>query len=89
MSLLTNRGPYDWHPSSEETKEKGRLASEYCKSQGVELGKLAIWYSSQVQGPATFLCGMATKEIVDTNLDSFWNGLSSKEAEVLDCCLKE
>lgn len=89
MGLLSNRGPFDWHPASEEAKEKGRLAAEYCHSQGVELGKLAIWYSSQLEGPSTFLIGMATQEIVDINLDSFWNGLSSKEAEVLDYCLKK
>lgn len=89
MGVLTNNGPFSWHPAGEETKKQGRLAGEYCKSHGIELGKLAIWYSSQLKGPATFLVGMATTEIVKINLDSFINGLTPKETEVLDYCLKK
>lgn len=89
MGLLTNRGPFDWHVADDELKKHGRLCSEYCKSQGVELGKLAIWYAAQLNGPATFLVGMATVEIVNINLDSFRNGLTPQEKQVLDYCLKK
>lgn len=89
LGVLTNNGPFGWHVAREETKKQGRLAGEYCKSQGVELGKLAIWYASQLKGPATYLVGMATKQIVNINFDSFWNGLTPKEADVLDYCLKK
>lgn len=87
--VLTNQGAFDWHVGGEETKKQGRLAGEYCKKQGIELGKLAIWYTAQLDGPATFLVGMATREIVNINLDSFNNGLSQKERDTLDYCLKK
>lgn len=89
LGILTNRGPFDWHPAREETKKQGLLAGEYCKKQGVELGKLAIWYTAQLKGPATYLVGMPTTEIVNINLDSFNNGLSQKEHDILDYCLKK
>lgn len=86
--ILTNRGAFDWHIASEDIHQQGRLAGEYCKKHGVELGKLAIWYAAQLKGPATFLVGMSTQEIVNINLDSFNNGLTQKEHEVLEHCLK-
>lgn len=89
MGLLTNDGPKSWHIAPDDIKKLGRLCGDYCKSHEIELGKLAIWYASQLKGPATFLVGMATKDIVDINLDSFWNGLTSKEKEVLDYCLQK
>lgn len=89
LGILTNRGPFDWHIALDETKEQGRSAAEYCKKNGVELGKLAMWYSAQLKGPATFLAGMATQEILDINLDSVYHGLTAKETEVLEYCLKK
>lgn len=89
MGVLTNNGALPWHIAPEEIKKLGRLCGDYCKSHGIELGKLAIWYTAQLDGPATFLVGMATKDIVDINLDSFLNGLTPKEREILDYCLKK
>lgn len=89
MGLLTNNGALPWHIAPEEIKNQGRLCADYCKSHGIELGKLAIWYAAQLKGPATFLVGMASVDIVDINLDSFLNGLTLKEKEVLDYCLKK
>lgn len=89
LSLLTNRGAYDWHPANEKTVKQGRLAGEYCKQHGIELGKLAIWYALQLKGPATFLVGMPNPEIVRLNFESFNNGLNPKESEALDYCLKK
>lgn len=87
--ILTNHGPFPFHPGHETTKEQGRLAAEYCKKHGIELGKLAMYYSSQLSGPATFLAGMPTLKTLDSNLDSTFNGLTEKEKEVLDYCLKK
>lgn len=87
--LLTNQGALDWHVADDKTKELGRSAGEYCKKQGIELGKLAIWFAAQLEGPATFLVGMSTREIVNINLDSFNNGLTQKEREVLDYCMQK
>lgn len=60
-SLLTNHGAFEWHAAGAEIIQQGRLAGEYCKKHGIELGKLAIWYAAQLKGPATFLVGMSTK----------------------------
>lgn len=89
LGCLTNHGAFDWHMARQETIKQGRDAGQYCQKQGIELGKLAIWYSLQIGGPATFLVGMPSPKIVDINLDSFVNGLTAKEAEVLDYCLKK
>ncbi|XP_031640807.1 L-galactose dehydrogenase-like [Contarinia nasturtii] len=88
LGLLTNHGAFDWHVAGDDLKKQGRLCGEYCKEQDVELGKLAIWYSAQLKGPATFLVGMATTDIVNINLDSFQNGLNEKESLILTYCLK-
>lgn len=72
-----------------ETLERGRLCAAYCKKNGVELGEIAQWYSIQLKGPATFLTGMATEEILDINLKVIFDGLTSKETEVLNYCLEK
>lgn len=87
MGILTNAGAFYWHPANEETKQQGRSAGDYCKQHGVELGKLSTWYALQLEGPSTFLMGMPTQKVLHINLDSFHNGLSEKEREVLDYCL--
>ncbi|XP_052891930.1 uncharacterized protein LOC128299851 [Anopheles moucheti] len=83
MGLLTNGGPQPWHPADHQLKSVCAEAAEYCKQQCIELGKLAMHHSIELPGPATFLAGMQTTELVNINLDAYFNGLSKKEAEVL------
>uniref|UniRef100_A0A182M815 Mitotic checkpoint serine/threonine-protein kinase BUB1 n=1 Tax=Anopheles culicifacies TaxID=139723 RepID=A0A182M815_9DIPT len=83
MGLLTNSGPQPWHPAGQELKSACLEAADYCKQQDIELGKLAMHHSIELPGPATFLAGMQTVELVNINLDAYFNGLSAKEAEVL------
>uniref|UniRef100_A0A182STQ9 NADP-dependent oxidoreductase domain-containing protein n=1 Tax=Anopheles maculatus TaxID=74869 RepID=A0A182STQ9_9DIPT len=83
MGLLTNGGPQPWHPADQQLKTVCKEAADYCKREGVELGKLAMHHCTQMAGPATFLAGMQTTALVDINLDAYLNGLSEKEAEVL------
>lgn len=84
MGLLTNAGPQDWHPAKQQTKEVCWEASLFCKENGVELGKLAMYHCIQLAGPATFLIGMQTDELVDINLSAFYDGLSDKEMKTLN-----
>lgn len=84
MGLLTNSGPQAWHPAQEQTKTVCKEASNFCQEKGVELGKLALYHSMQMKGPATFLCGMQTESLVGINLDAFLNGLTEKERSVLE-----
>ncbi|XP_039440651.1 uncharacterized protein LOC120421498 [Culex pipiens pallens] len=84
MGMLTNAGPQSWHPAHEHTKQICWEASEYCKQQGVELGKLAMYHFIQLDGPATFLAGIQTEHLVDINLKAFFSGLTEKERNVLN-----
>uniref|UniRef100_A0A182X5Q5 PABS domain-containing protein n=1 Tax=Anopheles quadriannulatus TaxID=34691 RepID=A0A182X5Q5_ANOQN len=83
MGLLTNGGPQPWHPADRQLREVCAEAAAYCKREGVELGKLAMHHALQMPGPATFLAGMQTPELVQINLDAYFEGLSEKEADVL------
>ncbi|KAL9698594.1 hypothetical protein quinque_002035 [Culex quinquefasciatus] len=84
MGLLTNAGPQPWHPCQDQTKEICWEASEYCKQQGVELGKLAMYHFIQLDGPATFLAGMQTEHLVNINLEAFFCGLTVNEQNVME-----
>ncbi|XP_058821712.1 uncharacterized protein LOC131683612 [Topomyia yanbarensis] len=83
MGLFTNAGPQAWHPAHDQTKQVCLEASEFCKKAGIELGKLAMYHFIQIKGPATFLCGMQTEDLVKINLDAYYDGLTPKEHEVL------
>ncbi|EDV94962.1 L-galactose dehydrogenase [Drosophila grimshawi] len=83
MGLLTNEGPQSWHPATEKQKISALQASNYCKERGVELGKLAMWYTMQLDDVSTFLVGMQTRQVLQMNLDAIRNGLNEREQEVL------
>lgn len=87
MGILTNRGEFDWHAASAEIKQIGRNCADRCKQDGIELGKLAVWYTAQLIGPATFLVGMPTTEMLAQNLDTCLGGLDPRELETLNYCL--
>lgn len=83
LGLLTNRGPAPWHPGSPELLEMGKRGSEVCQQRGVELGKLAMYYTIQLDEAATFLIGIPNRQLLRINLDAVLNGLTSEEHEVL------
>lgn len=89
LGILTNLGERDWHVASDKIKKAGRLCADHCKERNIELGKLAVWYTAQLKGPATFLVGMPTTEILALNLDVFANGLTQVEMEALNYCLEK
>ena len=89
MGLLTNQGPQPWHPASDVNKQAATQAREYCKQNGVELGKLAMHYFSQLKEASTFLVGMQTQELIDMNMQACCEGLTTKETQVLDYILKK
>lgn len=84
MRLLTNVGPFPWHPAHDDTKEVCAEAAHYCIKNDVELGKLAMYHFIQMRGPSTFLVGMQTRKLLEMNLDAYHNGLNDKEKQVLD-----
>ncbi|KAJ8920751.1 hypothetical protein NQ315_004891 [Exocentrus adspersus] len=88
MGLLCNNGPPEWHPASPYIKEICKEASDYCKENDVELGKLAVYHSLQQKGPGTVLVGMNTVKLLDYNFNVLLNGLSPKEMEVYEHVMK-
>ncbi|XP_077302274.1 uncharacterized protein LOC143922816 isoform X2 [Arctopsyche grandis] len=89
MGLFTNSGPQSWHPASDEMKLVCKKASDYCKAEGVELGRLAIWHSMNQKGAATHVIGVNNRHLLQANLSVLYNGLSKKEIDVLEYVNKE
>lgn len=89
MGILTNIGQQTWHPAHDETKAQGRKAAEYCMERGIQLAKLAMYYSSRLKAPTTFLSGMQTQEQLETNLDAFYSVLTESEHAALEYILKK
>lgn len=89
LGLLTQGGPQPWHPAGEEIKAACRKAAEVCRKEGIELGRLAMGHFIELAGPATFLVGMQTLELINMNLDVYLHGLTDKEKEIKDHIKKE
>ncbi|XP_032241498.2 L-galactose dehydrogenase isoform X2 [Nematostella vectensis] len=84
MGLLSDRGPPDWHPANENTREKCREAALYCKSQGVDISKLAMHFSLSKEGIPTTLVSTASLENLQKNIDIVRQAaLTDKEKDVL------
>ncbi|XP_073989977.1 uncharacterized protein isoform X2 [Rhodnius prolixus] len=83
MRLLTNIGPPEWHPANQKIKELCAQAANYCKENGVELGRLAIYHTLLNSEVENCLVGFNTMEQLHSNLDTLLNKLSEKEEDVL------
>ncbi|XP_053624275.1 uncharacterized protein LOC128683077 [Plodia interpunctella] len=83
MGLLSNMGPQPWHPASDDIKALCKQASEYCKSQNVELARLATWFTLSQPDIATNLCGVVTREQLFDTLRCLSHGLDQHEKAVL------
>ncbi|KAG5872413.1 hypothetical protein JTB14_013658 [Gonioctena quinquepunctata] len=88
MGLLSNFGPQEWHPACQEIKDICSKVRELCKENNVELGKLAVYYSLQQDGPETVLVGMNSTKLLEYNLNVLINGLTPLEQEVYEKVLK-
>ncbi|XP_020285380.1 L-galactose dehydrogenase-like [Pseudomyrmex gracilis] len=84
MGLLTNDGPPNWHPASEETKKQCASAAQYCKDHDVELCKLAVWHSMQYADVDTNLIGIQSTKQLQMNLNVLRNGITEKEKVLLE-----
>ncbi|KAH8243928.1 hypothetical protein KR032_011322 [Drosophila birchii] len=88
LGLLSNGGPQPWHPGSKELQDVGKRGGQICRENGVELGKLAMYYTMQLEGAATFLIGIPNRELLRINLAAVRDGLTPKEQEVLKFLLE-
>lgn len=83
MRLLTNRGPPEWHPASDDTKQQCKDAAGCCKDHDMELGKLSVWGSMECEDVSSNLVGMMNLDELNANLDVVRNGISEEEKLVL------
>ncbi|OWR41985.1 d-arabinose 1-dehydrogenase like protein [Danaus plexippus plexippus] len=84
MGLLCNSGPQPWHPASDDIKALCRSASEYCRSQNVELARLATWFTLNQPGIDTNICGFFNLEQLNDTVDVLEQGLTDHERRVLE-----
>lgn len=68
MGLLTERGVPSWHPAPKRMVDVAREAVAFCRTQGVDIVKLAIQYSVSHPGIATTLVGTANPENIRKNI---------------------
>ncbi|MDI4645212.1 aldo/keto reductase [Cohnella hashimotonis] len=67
MGLLGTRGTPDWHPASPQTKAVCLEAARYCESQGADIAKLAIQYSTSNERIPTTLVSTANPANIQKN----------------------
>jgi len=89
MGLLTERGPPSWHPATNDIKHVCKQASDYCKTEGVDISKLGSDYSFKFEGVDTTLIGTASYKNLDSNLNVYTNGLNVKEFNVRETIMSK
>ena len=67
-SLLTDRGPADWHPASAEDRAVFKRAADFCREHGSSISKLALQFSSQNPDIPTTMFSSANPESVRRNI---------------------
>lgn len=68
MGLLTNRGTPDWHPATADIKQVCAQAAAYCRSQGVDIAKLAVQFALANPDIPTTLIGTANPANIHQNV---------------------
>jgi aryl-alcohol dehydrogenase-like predicted oxidoreductase len=68
MGMLTERGPADWHPASDEVRNVFRSAAEFCRSQGADISELALQFASQHPEIPTTMFSSANAESIQRNV---------------------
>lgn len=93
MGMLTNNGPQPWHPAKDELKAIAAEATEICRKNDVQLGKLAVHHSMHIPSQngkvATYLMGMEKMEYLNYNMSAYLDGLNAKEMEIYEILMKE
>lgn len=67
--LLTDNGPADWHPATPAERQVALAAADYCRSQGVPIGKLALQFASQNAAIPTTMFSSSRAEAVCRNVE--------------------
>lgn len=67
MGLLGTRGTPNWHPASPQIKAACLEAARYCESQGADIAKLAIQFSTSNERIPTTLVSTANPANIQKN----------------------
>lgn len=70
MGLLTENGPPEWHPASNELKAACQAAADFCKEKGKNISKLAMQFSLSNKDISSVLVGMNSVQQVEENVAS-------------------
>ncbi|KAL6759906.1 L-galactose dehydrogenase [Haematococcus lacustris] len=81
MGLLTNQGPPAWHPAPAPLQQACANAAAHAAAQGVDISKLALKHSVRLPGISSTLVGMASAELVDTNIATTLQALGQQANE--------
>lgn len=68
-SLLTDRGPANWHPASPEDRAVFKKAADFFRAEGTNIGKIALQFSSQNPKVPTTMFSSANPESVRRNVE--------------------
>ncbi|XP_042507194.1 L-galactose dehydrogenase [Macadamia integrifolia] len=68
MGLLTENGPPEWHPASQELKSACQAVAAHCKEKGKNISKLALQYSLSNKEISSVLIGMNSIRQVKENV---------------------
>jgi len=83
MGLLTERGPPDWHPATDDIKSECKKAADFCQSRGVDISRLAVNFTcSNPDIPTTLVSTASTKNLA-VNLKAACEPLSPLEQQTL------
>jgi L-galactose dehydrogenase len=68
MGILTGHGPEAWHPAPEEVRQAGRMAAEFCRSQGVDIAEVAMRFCLDHPYVSSTLIGLGSTHEVEASL---------------------
>lgn len=68
MGLLTEAGPPEWHPASQQLRAACAQAAQYCRSRGVRISQIALQFSLAQTSFASTLVGILNADEITTNV---------------------
>lgn len=83
MGLYTEIGAPKWHNAPNNIRMAVEMASKHCKERGVNLSRLALYFSASFEQVDITIVSMATEEIVHENVSLVTSGLTDIESQVL------
>ena len=81
MGLLTSRGPPNWHPANHKPYiiEACNKANEYCKAEGVDISRIAMFFTLANPDIPTTLVTSANPSRMASNVAACYETPSEKD----------